>query len=184
MPEQYLLTQMLWAVQMKRSTAGEGQRRLMEGLPPLCCELIRYAPQRRFCFVDWDVAWRYWSVVKQGWIHEECSGKLGFVAYRVVISTMVLGLKKAQEQLEAHPACSLDLLECHEGYYQLRFRPRPRYRPCCCFNARDECVCSAVSELVPTSSAHSRARSQLTNGDTRQSPRTKFNVAIRWSNEN
>ena len=49
-------------------------------------------------------------------IQEECSEKLGFGAYRAVISTMILGLR-AQEQLKTHAAYSLDLPECHEGYY-------------------------------------------------------------------
>jgi hypothetical protein len=35
-------------------------------------------------------------VVEQRWIHEECSEKLGFVAYRAVISMMV-PRPKAQE---------------------------------------------------------------------------------------
>ena len=102
-------------------------------------------------------------MVEQGWIHEECSEKLGFVAYRAVISMMVLRLK-AQEQLEARPACSLDPPECREGYHQLRFRLRSRHRPCCAFNARDEYVGSALS--VQPALPHSRERSQLTNGDT------------------
>src|SRR5271156_5545337 len=88
MPEQYLPTQMLWVGQMKRSTAGEGQRRLMEGLPPLCCGAMRCVPQRRFCFVDWYVAWRCWSVAERGVIQEECSEKLGFGVYKAVISMM------------------------------------------------------------------------------------------------
>jgi hypothetical protein len=81
-------------------------------------------------------------VAEAGVIQEECSEKLGFGAYRAVISMMVLRLK-AQEQLKTHPAYSLDLLECREGYYQLRFRLRSRHRPYCAFNAGDECVCSA-----------------------------------------
>ena len=143
---------------MKRSTAGEGQRRLMEGLPPLCCGVMRCAPQRRFCFVDWDVAW---SVAEWGVIQEECSEKLGFGVYRAVISILRL---RAQEQLKTHPAYSVNLPECREWCYQLRFRLRSRHRPCCAFNARDECVCSARLSWVPTSSTHSRARSQP--GDT------------------
>ena len=47
---------------------------------------------------------------------EECSEKLGFGAYRAVIPMMILKLK-AQEQSKAHPAYSLDLPECREGYY-------------------------------------------------------------------
>lgn len=158
MPEQYLPTQMLWAVQMKRSTAGEGQRRLMEGLPPLCCGVMRCAPQRRFCFVDWDVAWWCWSVAEWGVIQEECSEKLGFGAYRAVISMMILRLR-AQEQLKTHPVYSLDLPECREGYYQLRFRLRSRHRPCYAFTARDECVCSARLSWSQPAPPTSRARS-------------------------
>jgi hypothetical protein len=81
-------------------------------------------------------------------IQEECSEKLGFGAYKVVISMMILRLK-AQEQLKIHPAYSLDLPECREGYCQLRFRLRSRHRPCCAFNARDECVSVGPNPLHP-----------------------------------
>lgn len=104
-------------------------------------------------------------MVEQGWVHEECSEKLGFVVYRAVISMMVLRLE-VQEQSEARPVCSLDLPECHEGYYQLRFRLRARHQPCCAFNARDECDGSARDGWSQPAPPTLRARSQLTNGDT------------------
>ena len=87
-----LLIQTLWAVQKKRSTGVEGQRRWLEA-ESLCSEVMEHDWQKQFCVVDSGAEEQSLSVAREKAVHGVCWQKSEPGACKAAGSTMIRELK-------------------------------------------------------------------------------------------